>query len=142
VSASDQNETPPFTDVSFSAYYYLAAKWAKDSGIAMGVGDGRLDPSGCLTREQAFAFVCRAYPSLTAAADLTGIESANSLDRFIDAGTMSDYAVRSAEILISFGIVEGTDAGTLLPKAELTRAQMTKILSVTLDKARGLTSEI
>ena len=37
-------ETSPFSDVSTSAYYYEAVKWAQEKGITGGIGNGLFGP--------------------------------------------------------------------------------------------------
>ncbi|NLB29148.1 MAG: hypothetical protein GX823_02825 [Clostridiales bacterium] len=123
-----------FSDVPADAYYAAAVAWAREKGITTGVGDNIFDPLSDLTREQAFTFVYRALNPLKieVPADFTP-----SLYTFTDAGEMSEYAVTAADTLIALGVVGG-DGGQITPKAPLTRAQMAKILCVTL---RGQTYE-
>ena len=56
-------ETSPFSDVSTSAYYYEAVKWAQEKGITGGIGNGLFGPNQPCTREQAVAFLYRASGS-------------------------------------------------------------------------------
>ncbi len=60
-------------------------------------------------------------------------ENTVTLDGFADADQVADWAKDAALALVSMGVVEGAD-GKLDPQAELTRAQMAKILSVTLSR--------
>ena len=55
------NGTLSFADVAQSAYYAAAVKWAEDSGITVGVGDGLFGPELTCTRAQIVTFLCRAY---------------------------------------------------------------------------------
>jgi hypothetical protein len=117
-----------FTDVVPDAYYAAAVAWAKESGVTTGVGDGQFDPLSTLTREQAFAFVYRALNLLK----ITLPEDfAPTLDGFADALDVSEYAAVPSAALVYLGVVGG-DGGKLNPKTPLTRAQMAKILCVTL----------
>lgn len=118
-----------FTDVPADAYYAAAVTWAQTQSIAAGMGDGSFDPGGTLTREQAFAFICRALPIL-GVADAVGEESA--LEAFTDAAELADYARIPAATLIQLQIVSGAN-GQLTPKASLTRAQMARILYAALE---------
>ena len=54
-------ETSPFSDVSTSAYYYEAVKWAQEKGITGGVGNGLFGPNQPCTRAQIVTFLYRAY---------------------------------------------------------------------------------
>ena len=118
-----------FTDVTESDYYATAIAWAEECGIAQGSGDELFNPQSVLTREQAFTLVYRALSSL----NITYTDwTADSLNKFSDAGSLSEYAVTPTATLVGMGIVSGSD-GLLTPKAEITRAQMAKILNVVLN---------
>ncbi len=119
-----------FTDVPADAYYAGAIAWAQAKGIAQGSGDGTFQPQDTLTRQQGFTFVYRALSELGVAAPG---ENTVTLDGFADADQVADWAKDAALALVSMGVVEGAD-GKLDPQAELTRAQMAKILSVTLSR--------
>ena len=54
-------ETSPFSDVSTSAYYYEAVKWAQEKGITGGIGNGLFGPNQPCTRGQIVTFLFRAY---------------------------------------------------------------------------------
>ena len=123
-----------FVDVSDGAYYAQAVTWALEAGITTGVGDNKFDPLSDLTREQAFTFVYRAL-SLLKIESLPLAESA--LADFTDADELSEYAVAATEMLITLRIIAGAD-GKLMPKKQLTRAEMAKILCETL-KLQGQT---
>lgn len=118
-----------FTDVAADAYYAAAVLWAEKQGIAAGMGNGLFEPSGTLTREQAFAFMCRALPVL----NVTYTDGDTALlDNFTDGADLAEYARIPAATLISLEVVSGSD-GKLTPKAELTRAQMARILYAALE---------
>lgn len=48
----------PFTDVG-KAWYTDGVLWAAEHDIVSGIGDGRFDPNGYVTREQIAAILCR-----------------------------------------------------------------------------------
>ena len=54
-------EISPFSDVSTSAYYYEAVKWAQEKGITGGIGNGLFGPNQPCTRGQIVTFLFRAY---------------------------------------------------------------------------------
>jgi len=122
-----QPDLAAFTDVAEGSYYAAAIAWAKDAGITTGVGDGRFAPEDMLTREQAFTFVYRAFPSLR----ITTTGEAPALAGFTDIADIAEYAKTPTAVLTALEIVGGAD-GRLTPRSPLTRAQMAKILSVTL----------
>lgn len=128
------SELGSFEDVLPEDYYAAAVAWAKECGITTGMGDGTFSPQTPLTREQAFAFVYRAFPQL----GITAPETPDSdLSEFSDASAVSEYAVTPTAALVGMGIVNG-DKGEIKPAGNLTRAQMAKILCVTL---RGAASQ-
>ena len=56
-------ETSPFSDVSTSAYYYEAVKWAQEKDITGGIGNGLFGPNQPCTRAQIVTFLWRAAGS-------------------------------------------------------------------------------
>ena len=56
-------EISPFSDVSTSAYYYEAVKWAQEKGITGGIGNGLFGPNQPCTRAQIVTFLWRAAGS-------------------------------------------------------------------------------
>jgi hypothetical protein len=117
-----------FTDVPEDAYYAKAVAWAEANGIAKGVGTGAFDPAGTLTREQGFTFLYRALGIL----DISYTDGGETqLEGFSDADRISDWAVTPTSTLVKLGIVQGLN-GSIDPSGTLTRAQMAKILCVTL----------
>lgn len=126
--APQANGPATFTDVPQDAYYAAAIAWAEQAGIAKGTGDGRFDPLGTLTREQAFTLVYRAF-------DLFGVTPPEAgpqdLAVFTDAGEIADFAVQPAAALVKMGVVAGSN-GAIMPKNEMTRAQMAKVLFIVL----------
>ena len=122
-----------FADVPPEAYYASAIAWAKEAGIAQGVGDGRFDPQAQLTRRQAFTFVYRALPIL----DITYTDGGDEdLALFTDADIIGEYAYIPTATLVKLGVVSGAD-GKLMSEASLKRAEMAKILSVVLSINAG-----
>lgn len=117
-----------FSDVTADDYYAAAIAWAEQNGIAHGNGNGQFAPQAAMTREQAFTFVYRALRILScpytdgSIIDLSG---------FSDTELLSDYAVIPAATLVKMEIVSG-DGGQLNPSANLTRAQMAKILCMAI----------
>jgi hypothetical protein len=120
-----------FTDVLPTEYYAAAIAWAESKGIAAGDGTGIFNPTGTLTREQAFTFLYRALDDLK-------IPFTNALPdclkAFHDGNTVVDYAVTPTATLVNMGIVSGA-YGNLSPSDAITRAGMAKILSEALKKA-------
>ena len=111
-------ETSPFGDVSTSAYYYEAVKWAQKKGITGGIGNGLFGPNQPCTRAQVVTFLWRAAGS-----------PAPMLNKnpFTDVHT-SDYYYDAVLWAVQNGITNGTSAKTFSPDATVTRAQVVTFL--------------
>lgn len=112
-----------FTDVWQGDWYAEAVAWAQERGLINGLGDGRFDPTGVITREQ-FASVLYRYFAGTWAQE-------GDLSDFPDAATVSDYAKDPVSWAVYRGYIAGTIIGgyTILdPQGAVTRAQAATIL--------------
>lgn len=120
----------PFSDVSDTMYCADAVRWAEANGIANGYSDGRFGPGEPITREQLAAILYRyaVYKGydVTEKADLSG---------FADAAAVSTYAVDPLAWANAVGLINGTAAGTLIPRGGATRAQAATILMRWLETA-------
>ena len=110
-------ETSPFGDVSTSAYYYEAVKWAQKKGITGGIGNGLFGPNQPCTRAQIVTFLWRAAgsPVVNYAMNMSDVPE----------GSYYAAAVRWA---LSEGITTGTTENTFSPDSECTRAQAVAFL--------------
>ena len=110
-------ETSPFSDVSTSAYYYEAVKWAQEKGITGGIGNGLFGPNQPCTRAQIVTFLWRA----------TGSPVVNYAMNMSDVPEGSYYA-EAVRWALSEGIATGTTGNTFSPDSECTRAQAVAFL--------------
>ena len=110
-------ETSPFGDVSTSAYYYEAVKWAQEKGITGGIGNGLFGPNQPCTRAQIVTFLWRA----------TGSPVVNYAMNMSDVPEGSYYA-EAVRWALSEGIATGTTENTFSPDSECTRAQAVAFL--------------
>ena len=110
-------ETSPFSDVSTSAYYYKAVKWAQKKGITGGIGNGLFGPNQPCTRAQIVTFLWRAAgsPVVNYAMNMSDVPE----------GSYYAEAVRWA---LSEGIATGTTGSTFSPDETCTRAQAVAFL--------------
>ncbi len=87
-----------------------------------GYGNGRFGPDDAVTREQMAAILYRyaGYKGydVTKLSDLAG---------YADAGAVSGWALPAVKWAVGEGVVEGTDAATLSPYGDSTRAQVATI---------------
>ena len=110
-------ETSPFSDVSTSAYYYEAVKWAQEKGITGGIGNGLFGPNQPCTRAQIVTFLWRA----------AGSPEPKSMSSFSDVSADGYYA-KAVAWAVENGITTGTGDGKFSPDATCTRAQSVTFL--------------
>ena len=110
-------EISPFSDVSTSAYYYEAVKWAQEKGITGGIGNGLFGPNQPCTHAQIVTFLWRGAgsPVVNYAMNMSDVPE----------GSYYAEAVRWA---LSEGITTGTTENTFSPDSECTRAQAVAFL--------------
>jgi len=115
-----------FTDVAPDDWYAQAVNWAAQNGIVNGVGHGKFNPNGYITREQMAALLYR-Y------ADRLGLLTAydSSIDSFPDRTRVSSWAVEPMTWAYAMGFVTGVREGStvyLRPLGNATRSQVSTIL--------------
>ena len=110
-------EISPFSDVSTSAYYYEAVKWAQEKGITGGIGNGLFGPNQPCTRAQIVTFLWRA----------AGSPEPKSMSSFPDVSADSYYA-KAVAWAVESGITTGTGDGKFSPDATCTREQAVAFL--------------
>ncbi|MBQ4565622.1 MAG: leucine-rich repeat protein [Oscillospiraceae bacterium] len=118
--------TNSFTDVPSNVWYTQAVAWAAENGIVTGIGGGRFDPDGQITREQLAVILYRYCKSI-------GIDTSPSaeLSAFPDAAKVSPYAAEALSWAVKTGLVTGSASGGkvyLEPQGKATRAQVATIL--------------
>ena len=132
---SPKVETPAtFTDLTHQ-YYRDAIAWAEQNGVVNGVGNGKFNPGGSVTRAQLATILYRLSGSESGMEQmLTGI-----YDRtFTDAADVPSYARAAVYWAVYQEIWCGTDSlaarTTLAPKAPATRAQIAVMITRYLEK--------
>ena len=122
VSASfaraEEQEKLPFTDVSSSAYYYDAVRWAAEEGITAGVTGSTFAPDRGCTRAQIVTFLWRANGSP---------KPSSQENPFTDVSAGS-YYYQAVLWAVEKGITTGVTSTTFAPDALCTRGQATMLL--------------
>ncbi len=115
-------------DVAADAFYTAAADWAVANGVVDGVeqpdGSRAFEPDRAVTFEEAVAMIAK----YARAADGDAV----SLDKFADAGDVSDWARGTMAWAVEAGLVNGepTDEGTMLrPASDIMRERAAGVLS-------------
>ena len=115
-----------FADVPDGQWYTKAVAWAAVKGVVGGVGFGKFDPDGSITRDQMAAILYRYAGSVQADTSKRGDFSA-----FADAGAVSGWAKEALSWAVAEQIIGGsTENGKLIlnPAGNATRAQVSAIL--------------
>ena len=111
-------EKDPYGDVSKDSYYYDAVKWAAETGVTTGVGDGLFAPEWVCTRGQIVTFLWRASGSPA--------PKATELP-FTDVAADAYYA-QAVLWAVENGITNGTSETTFSPDQTCTRAHAVAFL--------------
>lgn len=111
-----------FTDVSSSAWYYNAVRWAVKYGITTGATTTTFEPDSTVTREQAVTFFYRylqKYRGVTPIVDM-------SITSCGDYANIYDYAITPFRWAVSNGIVypDSSSNKRLYPKAGVYRKEL------------------
>lgn len=116
----------PFSDVANDQWFTNAIIWAADKGVVSGVGGGKFNPDGNITREQIATIMYRyaEYKSYD-------VSATADLKPFPDETDVSAWAYKALAWANAEGLVSGVGAnGTsyLQPLGNATRAQVAAIL--------------
>ena len=126
--------TDAFSDVLAGQWFAPYVGTACSFGIVNGVGNGRFNPSGTITRQEAAVMVARA-------GKLCGLSFAgsggNELSRFKDAGSIAEWAEGGVEFCCHFGIWDGTQEYAA-PARAILRGEIAQMLYALLDNAELL----
>lgn len=90
---------------------------ASSLGLVKGVGGGRFDPDGILTREQLATMLYRTWQHIGTDAFSDGLAG------YTDAGDISPWASEAMGVLVTSGIMKGTSNTTLTPQGPCTIEQ-------------------
>ena len=116
--------THAFTDVKAGSYYEKAVAWGVENAIVSGKTTDTFAPNDNVTRQELVTFLYRF-------ANYKGVDTTSrydSLAAFVDADTLSAYAVQPMKWAVGTGLIMGMDETHLAPKAQSTRAQLAVFL--------------
>ena len=116
----------PFSDVADGRWYTDAVVWAAENKIVNGVGEGKFDPDGEITREQ-MAVILYRYSEFKGVTPTEGKFAAE----YPDAGKVSKYALAAMRWANAEKLINGTQSGSTVyldPQGSATRAQVAAIL--------------
>ena len=111
-----------FADVKDGEWYAKAVAWAAENGVVNGIGSGKFDPNGSITREQMAAILYRYVQKKGLGTSVHG-----DLSGFPDRTSVSAWATDAIAWAVAEKLITGSD-GRLDPQGSATRAQVATIL--------------
>lgn len=129
----ETKNTDAFTDVKETDWFYGYVGTAYDCGIINGVGEGKFNPHGTITRQEASAMLSRAAEKLGVTNNIELMAARDVLSMYIDYVKTSDWAIKPLAFCISEGIIneEGLE---ILPKNEVNRAEIAQMVYNLLER--------
>ena len=115
--------TCPFRDVAAGSYYEKAAIWAAENGLVSGYENGCFGPNDPVTREQLAAILYRYAQN----EGYKTSQSGKGTEGYLDASSISSYAVKAMDWAVNAGLLSGKGNNTLAPTAGATRAEVAQI---------------
>ncbi len=110
-----------FSDVSPEKWYAEQVSIAKNAGYVAGYGNNVFGPEDNITRQDAAKILKSVF-------ELSNLQNKDVLSSFTDAGDISDYAKDAANIMVSWGYIQGTPDKSFEPGSKITRAETIAIL--------------
>ncbi|WP_312059967.1 S-layer homology domain-containing protein [Anaerotignum sp.] len=112
-----------FTDVKADAYYMGYIEWGVKNNILVGVGGGKFDPDGFVTREQ-MAVIMDKYAS----AMRIKLPEVYPQNIFADNAKMGAWAASSTKRIQMSGIIQSKSNNFYDPQGTATRAEVSAVL--------------
>lgn len=132
-----ESKSGEFADVPATAWYAAAVDTANRYGIVNGVGGGKFNPTGTITRQEAAVMLARAAKLAGMRTERTDTEIRNTLAQFGDYKTVADWADDAFAFCYSEGILDDS-ALDIMPLTSATRAEIAEMLYRLLDKSNLL----
>ena len=107
-----------FRDVPSGQWFTEPILKCVKAGIISGYGDGRFGPNDHVTREQAAVILSNAF----------GLGREARTTRFQDSGSISDWAWKHVNTMVSHGYMAGMENNRFQPSGKLTRGQIVTII--------------
>lgn len=129
--------TDVFSDVSSNAWYAGYVGTAYSYGIITGAGNGRFNPDGTITRQEAAVMVARAAKLCGMDTELENYEILNVLAQFTDYVTIAQWAQEGVAFCYSEDILNQSDLN-VEPARAILRCEIAEMLYRMLDSAKLL----
>ncbi|WP_369283966.1 S-layer homology domain-containing protein [Oscillibacter sp. GMB15532] len=112
-----------FTDVKADAYYMGYIEWGVKNNILVGIGGGKFNPDGLVTREQMAVMMDRYATSI--GFKLPEVHAQNT---FADNTKIGAWAAPSVKRIQMAGIIQGKNNNFYDPQGTATRAEVSAVL--------------
>lgn len=120
---TDSNATTTFSDIKIGTWCYDEVATAQRLGIVKGRPDGSFGAQDEITRQD---MAIMAYQAMTYA----GLTSDSEIPlRFVDANSISSYALEGVTAMQTAGVISGMGNGEFVPKSKSTRAQAAVVIN-------------
>lgn len=129
--------TDAFTDVPAGQWYAPYVGTASTYGVISGVGGGRFNPYGTITRQEAASMVARAARLCGMDTGLGEVEIRNTLAQFGDYVTVAAWAKESVAFCYRADILDQSDL-EVAPTAAIRRGEIAQMLYNLLSSAKLL----
>lgn len=130
-----------FSDVSAQSWMSYAVKWASQKGYVSGVGNGKFNPQGKITRQEFAAILYRFANDYF----LTDDVDTKILADFPDAGKVASWAKTALEWATDREIINGVQGSTgdptVSPAGTTTRAQAAQMLMTFIKMFDGVSAD-
>ncbi len=120
----EATDAADFADVPEGSYYAAAVAWARERGIVSGTSATTFSPNQSITRQDAMTMLYQ-YGKGYGGWD---VYYGTSMSDYTDADSISSYAEKAMEWAVATGVIAGTSATTLSPRATMTRAQAATVI--------------
>jgi deferrochelatase/peroxidase EfeB len=116
--AGTRPQSPTFTDVSPSDWFYQAVETAVQAGIAKGYGDGTFRPGAPISRQEIACVLVQALGKSQLAN-----ANAQAATKFLDDQSIAWWSRGFIFIALQQGLVSGYPDNTYQPRSETSRAE-------------------
>lgn len=130
----NQKQTTTFSDVKSGSWFSGYVGGVCHYGIASGKGNGRFDPDGTITRQEAAVMVARAAALCGMDTEMSAARIRRALAGFSDYVTAADWAQASLAFCYDNGILDA-DALAVRPTQAISRGEAVQMFCVLLEKA-------
>ena len=126
-----------FVDVKSGDWFAPYVGTAYRYGIVNGKGDGRFDPQGTITRQEAAVMVARAAALCGLDTKMVGYEVLNALAQFSDYISVAEWARETVAFCYDAGILDQTDLA-VEPTRAIYRCEVAQMIYNMLSRAKLL----